>query len=246
MNHEAGQGKVAVITGASSGIGRATSLRFAREGFLVYAAARRVALLEELRDEFLACKPGANGAIIPAKLDVTSEDDVSGLASKIDADGNHVDVLFNNAGMGKNIGLEETDPGLWNATIAANLTSVYLVTRAFLGLLRRSPTGGIIVNNASVAADRGFVGFSAYAAAKAGVAGFSRVLRNELRPQGVRVTTLVAGATDSDFWIDVEGEWDRSRMMKCETIADIIFSTATLPREAVVEELVVMPSGGAL
>ena len=233
--------KTAVITGASSGIGRASALALSAAGFDLLLCGRDSSRLDDLKSEI----EGGSGIVHIFKCDVADLLQVKNLVERASELWSSVDLLFNNAGAGKVVALEETSDELWHDTIGTVLHGTFYCCREFLPLLKRS-SRALIINNASVAAHRGFPGFTAYSAAKGGVAAFSRSLREELRSSGIRVTTLSAGATDTPFWNDLAGEWDRSQMMSAGTVAEMIRHIAELPPSAQVEELLLMPSGGAL
>jgi NADP-dependent 3-hydroxy acid dehydrogenase YdfG len=233
--------RTAVITGAGTGIGKATTRALADEGFELLLCGRRLEPLEALKREVTD-----SGAKVYMEIcDVSVEADVRAMAAEAGRHWGHVDVLFNNAGSGKVLPLEESSIELWNETVGSSLTGTFLCCREFMPLLRAA-AAGLIINNASVAARRGFAGFAAYSAAKGGVAAFSAALREELRPAGVRVSTLFIGATDSPFWEGVAGEWDRGRMMTCEDIGRIIAQIAATNGGVVVEEINLMPVSGTL
>lgn len=233
--------KSAVITGASAGIGRATAIEFTKRGFEVLICARRIEPLQQLADEI--AKSG--GVVHVHECDVASVESVRALAVYADTLWDHVDVLFNNAGSGSAIALQDTSDEAFDGMIDSCIKGTFFCCREFLRLLSAAPSA-VIINNASIAARRGFPNFSAYSAAKGGVAAFSQSLREELRPRNIRVTTLFAGATDTPYWDTVPGEWDRSAMMSSETVAQIVVNAATLPPSAQMEEIQVMPAGGAL
>lgn len=233
--------KFAVVTGASSGIGRSAALELARAGYKVCLAARD---LEKLRSVAAEISAGG-GEAYPVQCDVSDSRQVDMLTEQVGNLTTSVDVLFNNAGSGLALPLEETTDAIWEKTIGSILSGTFYCTRLLLPLLKQS-AGALIINNASVAAHRGFPNFAAYAAAKGGVLAFSRALREELRPRNIRVTVLSAGATDTPFWDEVEGEWDRSRMMTCDTIGQLVRQIAEFPDCAQLEEIRVMPTGGAL
>lgn len=233
--------RTAVITGGSSGIGLAAARALAERGFDLLICSRNEITLATAVEGLKHFKTKVYGYT----CDVSREADVADLATAAERHLGHVDLLFNNAGTGKFVSLADTSLELWQDTIAASLTGTFLCCRAMLPLLLKSQTP-VIINNASVAAHRGFPNNGAYSAAKGGVAAFSRAIREELRPTGIRVTTLYPGATDSAFWDAVEGEWDRSRMMKCEDIGKLIVQIAETSACAMVEEIYLMPAGGAL
>lgn len=233
--------KTAVITGASSGIGRATALYLAGLGFELIICSRNGDKLAGVVEEIRA----GGGVAEEVAADVSMVEGVGKLAAAVKREWQHLDVLFNNAGMGRILPLEETADDLWFQTINTSLYSTFACCRELMPLLKAAQ-GGLIINNASIAAHRGFPNFSAYSAAKGGILSFSRSIREELRPFGIRVTTLSMGAVDSDFWINQEGEWNREQMMTCESVAELIGSLVQFPQAGTVEEITIMPQAGAL
>ena len=234
-------GPVALVTGASRGIGRAIAVELARRGFSVAVAARDAADLRETARMVTDC----GGRALVVRCDVARASDVSRALKRCGAEFGHLDVLVNNAGAGRFASIDETDPALWDATISCNLTGAYLVTRAALPLLRGAGSP-VILNIASIAAIRPFVKMAAYAASKAGLLAFSRVLREELRPEGIRVAVLLPGATSSHFWDTAGVDWDQARMMNPARVAAMAADIVMQPPDMLTEEVIVMPSGGAM
>jgi len=230
-----------VITGASSGIGRATALHFGSLGYELIVCSRNAEKLAQVVEEIRA----SGGVAEAVAADVSGAEGVGTLAAAATERWGHLDVLFNNAGTGRIIPLEQTSDEVWFQTINTSLFGTFACCRDLLPLLKAAP-GALIINNASIAAHRGFANFSAYSAAKGGILAFSRAIREELRPFGIRVTTLSMGAVDSDFWLNQEGEWNREQMMTCESVAELIASLVEFPQAGTVEEITVMPRAGAL
>ena len=233
--------RVAIITGAGRGIGRGIALELAAHGFAVMLAARTEAQLRLLVSEIVT----AGGRADMALCDVRDPAQVSRLFQECDNRLGTPTVLINNAGVGQFISTPLTTDEIWNETIGINLTGAFLCCREAISYFEKAG-GGLIINNASIAAVRGFPNFAAYTASKAGLVGLSRSLREELRPRKIRVSVVVPGATDSPFWDNLEGEWDRERMISSESVAKLIATIALQPPELQVEELTIMPSGGAL
>jgi NAD(P)-dependent dehydrogenase (short-subunit alcohol dehydrogenase family) len=230
------RGKVAVLTGASRGIGLAIAQGLAEAGCRVALAARfrDPRQLREIRKIGSFSQP----------CDVCDEHSVSAFFAVVKQRFGRVDVLVNNAGIGgPSRNVAELSPGDWREVINTNLTGMFLATRAALPLMKR---GASIVNNLSVSAKGVFPGMSAYNASKHGAAGFTNTLREELRGQGIRVIGLYPGATDTAIWEQFWPQAPRRRMMSPETIARAVVFALSLPPEATVEELVIAPTGGAL
>lgn len=233
--------KVAVITGAGRGIGREVARQLAGAGFSVVVVARTEAEIGALAEELV--RAGHRALAVPA--DVSRVKEIEGLFGRVKGEFGRVDVLINNAGIGSAAEVEGTDEDLWDRTMDTNLKGAFFAIREALPLFDAAG-GGVVVNVASMAALRGFPAFSCYSASKAGLLGLTRSLREELRPRKVRVAAVSPGATNSSIWDEMEGEWDRSRMMTCEAVAATIVHVATQAEGVLVEDVVLMPSGGAL
>jgi len=239
-------GKVALITGASRGIGLAIAMALAREGCnLVVTWRDRKALDAAQRRLKLAARAGAPAPQILAHVaDVRDPKSVAALFAAVKKQFGRLDILINNAGISHAMAEVERLPlATWREVIETNLTGTFLITQAALPLLRR---GGTIINNLSVAATRVFAGQSAYCAAKHGALGLTRTLREELRPRGIRVIALMPGATNTDIWNQFWPEAPRKRMLRAETVAQAVLDALLLPSESTMEEITLMPTGGAL
>jgi short-subunit dehydrogenase len=233
--------KTAIVTGAGRGIGEAIARMLFRAGYRLLLAARSEDELKQVQ-ESLSSDPAA---VSVCRCDVRSAKDVSGLMQQCSSDFARLDVLVNNAGVGDYLTLDRTSDASIDATLETNLRGTILCCREALPLLRANP-GATIINIASIAAVRAFAGFSVYSAAKAGVVAFSNALREELRKDMIRVCTVLPGPTVSDFWNHIEGDWDRSRMMSADDVAQAVAAMLTMPPTACLDELVLMPAGGSL
>jgi len=186
--------KVAVITGASSGIGYATAKLFAREGAKLILGARRITALETLVAEITQ----AGGQAIALAGDVQDERYAQALVTlAVDRFGG-LDVAFNNAGtigaMGTSTDVSLTD---WENTIKTNLTSAFLGAKHQIPALLQRGSGSIIFTSSFVGHTVGFPNMSAYAASKAGLIGLTQALATEFGAQGIRVNALLPGGTDT-------------------------------------------------
>jgi NAD(P)-dependent dehydrogenase (short-subunit alcohol dehydrogenase family) len=184
-------GKVAVVTGAGRGIGRAIARRLAASGAGVVLAARGVPQLEET----LRLIESAGGRATAVSADVSMERDVERLASESREAFGGVDVLVNNAGVAPSAGIEEMEPAVFDRIVATNIRAVYLCTRAFWGDL--AARRGAIVNISSVAALDPFPGLGAYGASKAFVNLYTKALAQEGKPLGIRVFGVAPGAVET-------------------------------------------------
>jgi len=181
-------GRVAIVTGAARGIGRAVMRRFAREGAVVYAVDR---IEDELTSEVDALRAeGANAFV--AALDITDPAAVDELMSRIERDAQRLDVVANVAGIIALETLEATSTETFDAILAVNLRGPFLMMRAAIPLLRRSG-GGSIINVSSRAGTVGSLRESAYCASKFGLEGLSRAAALELESDGIAVNTITPG-----------------------------------------------------
>jgi NAD(P)-dependent dehydrogenase (short-subunit alcohol dehydrogenase family) len=185
--------KIALVTGAGSGIGREAALAFARRGAWVYGAGLTEKGLLETRALIVA----AGGKMEVAVADVSSEADVAAIASRIATEQGRLDVAFNNAGItGEAHRIEDYPSADFDKVLRVNLTSIFLGLKYELPLMVRSG-GGTICNTASVAALTGPGGMCAYAASKHGIHGLTRVASMENGAHNIRVNTLAPGWTDT-------------------------------------------------
>ena len=234
-------GQVALVTGAGRGIGRAVAAAFAREGALVVLAARSTRELASVQREIEA----AGGRAVVAPTDVRQEPAVAALVTRTLAEGGRLDCLVTAAGLAAFAPVADAKTEDWDQLIAVNLRGAFLCCRAVLPAMTAQGRGTII-NIGSVVTSRILAGSGAYTAAKYGLLGFSRVLAEEMRPHGVRVGVLSAGATDTPLWDAVPQPPDRALMLKPALIAEAALLMATLPQGATLEELTLLPQGGVL
>ena len=190
-------GKIAIVTGASSGIGRATAKLFAAEGAKVVVAARRQAELDKLIAEIQA----ENGEAIALAGDVQSEDFAQALVALAISRFGRLDVAFNNAGTmgeaGPTTGVSERG---WSEALATNLTSAFVGAKHQLAPMLQQGSVSIIFTGTFVGYTCSFPGVAAYAASKSGLIGLTQALAAEYGPQGVRVNTILPGAVDTPMY----------------------------------------------
>jgi len=234
-------GRVALVTGAGRGIGRAVALAFAAEGAAVALAARSRADLAEVAGEIRA----QNGRALAVPTDVTQDGAVEALVEQTLVELGRLDVLVTSAGTAAFAPVADSKPGDWDAMLALNLRAVMVCCRAVLPAMMRQRSGTIL-NVGSIATKRALPGSAVYTATKIAVDGFSRVLAEELRPHGVRVGVLVAGAVDTPLWDTLGASPPRDRMLRPEDVARAAVLMAALPPHASLEELTLLPAGGIL
>jgi NAD(P)-dependent dehydrogenase (short-subunit alcohol dehydrogenase family) len=227
-----------LVTGATQGIGRATAFAFGRTGYRVGVCARTGPKVDALVAELRAEGVEAAGA----EADVADPEQVRRAVAGVVEHLGEIGVLVNNAGVLIARPFEELTLEDWDATMATNLRSLYLVTREVLPGMRRRREG-TIVNVASLAGRNGFAGGTAYTASKHAVLGFARSLMLEVRKDGVRVVTVCPGSVDTGM---IRGQpmlkSDPDRILKPEDVADTILHAVRLPGRALVSELDIRPT----
>ena len=194
--------QVAVVTGASRGIGRAIAQEFAKLGATVVVNyANSSSSAEELVDQIITA--GGNATALQA--DVSKEEEVDNLVKTVLEKFNKIDILVNNAGITRDTLLLRMKPADWQAVINLNLTGVYLCTRAVSkGMLKKR--SGRIINIASVAGQMGNPGQANYSAAKAGVIGLTKTLAREFASRGITVNAVSPGFIDTDMTSELQSE----------------------------------------
>jgi NAD(P)-dependent dehydrogenase (short-subunit alcohol dehydrogenase family) len=224
-------GKFAIVTGGSSGIGAACADALAAEGAAVLACGRRFA-------PGAAATP-ALGEIVRAGLDVTDEAQVRARFGELP----ELDLVVCAAGVGTFAPILNADAAELRAMLEVHVTGTFLCAREALRRMQPRRRGHIVAIGSHVA-HRAFTECAGYTAAKAGQAGLVRVLAEEARPYDVRVTNLLAGATDTPIWDDRPG-FDRARMMRPSDVAGFLISIVARTGISI-EEVTVMPPAGAL
>lgn len=229
-----------LITGASQGIGAAIAGAFAEH----FGAEARLALVARTAEklEAVAARCRAHGAEAEAFVcDVTDDHAVDAMAAAVLARFGAPDVLVNNAGAFRPGGVLDMTAADFRADLAINLTSAFLVTHAFLPRMVERGTGDVFFI-ASVASTQGYPRGVAYGAAKHGLLGLARSLREEVKPHGLRVMTLLPGATYTDSW--AASDLPAERFMPPEDIAQLVVDLHGLSPRTVVEEILLRPQLG--
>lgn len=228
----------ALVTGATQGIGRATAFALGRAGYRVGVWARTAARVDALVTELKGEGIEAAGAA----ADVSDPTQVTRAVAHLAEALGEASLLVNNAGVLIARPFEELTLEDWDVTMATNLRSLYLVTRAVLPAMRRRREG-TIVNVASLAGRNGFAGGTAYAASKHAVLGFGRSLMLELRKEGIRVITICPGSVDTGMLRDQPMlKSDPQRILRPEDVADAVLHAVQLPARALVSELDIRPT----
>ncbi|MBD2075376.1 SDR family oxidoreductase [Phormidium sp. FACHB-592] len=234
--------RYALVTGASSGIGRATALAFAQAGIHLALVSRTQSKLEAVAAD--AAQYGVTVRCYP--IDLLQVEHVQEKIAAIAAV-EPIDILVNNAGMGYTASLANTPLADWQRVLTLNLTSVFQCIQGVLPSMRERQQGTII-NVSSIAGQQVFPDWGAYCVSKFGLVALSKTLAAEERHRGIRVVTISPGSVNTPIWDTdtVHADFDRASMLTPETVAQSILYTALLPQDAVIEDLTLMSSVGAL
>ena len=234
------RGQVALITGATRGIGVALAHQLATQGCDLILTGRSQSALTRIRRQLSR----GQRRILAESCDVRDPGSVDALFRATRKQFGRLDIVINNAGIAHpNLAIDQLPFVLWKDVMATNLDGMFLITQAALPLMKR---GGTIVNNLSIAATRVFAGSAAYNASKHGALGFTNTLREELRPKGIRVIGLLPGATDTDIWKTLWPQAPRRKMMSPKIVAEAVVCAITLASRATVERLEILPTSGTL
>ena len=233
---------VALITGASRGIGAAAARAFAAAGYDLLLLARSSEALEALAAELRQ----ARRQVETCSVDLAKPEQIAPALQDLLGRGLTPTVLINNAGAAYTGSLAEMPLERWQWLLQLNLTSVFQVCQAVLPALREQ--GGHIINVSSHAARNAFPDWGAYCTSKAALASFSRCLAEEERQHGIRVSTLTLGAVNTPLWDSetVHSSFDRRAMLSPERVAEALLSLAQQPSSQIVEDATLMPAAGVL
>ncbi len=231
--------KTAIITGASSGIGRATALALADQGARLCLLARSGGRLDEVRDE--AVRRGA-ADVSPYVCDVREEAEVEDAVKAALERFGRIDILINSAGLSLNGEVEDYNLSDWRTVIDTNLTGTFLTCRAVIPAMKRGG-GGQIINISSGAGRNGIKHMAAYCASKFGVIGFTESLALEVRNHNIRVSVLLPGSVATDFSrVARRGTAeDAGYSMTAEEVASVIVAMLAQPVQAWMSEVVLRP-----
>ena len=230
--------KIALVTGASSGLGRDISIKLSNIGYHLILAARSITGLEITSNNIK--KSGGSSTIIPT--DVTDPSSIKKLALQTLKIG-FVDVIINNAGIGIFNKIEDTKIEDWDLQMSVNLRGAFLISQAFIPKMKQLKKGMLIFMN-STAGLKGYPYSVAYVSSKFGLRGFSKSLREELREYNIKVVSIHPGAIDTPFWDNIETNFSRDEMMKIDEIADTVIHAVQQNQIATVEEVVLRRTAG--
>ncbi|RMD90996.1 MAG: SDR family NAD(P)-dependent oxidoreductase [Calditrichaeota bacterium] len=230
--------KVALITGASRGIGRATALALAREGANVVIASRTMSDLQQLAREI----GNLGRKVLPIEADISRESQIKEMIKAAVNKFTGLDILVNNAGIGRFGRVAEFSTQDWDEMFDVNIRGLFLCTREALPYLKTREES-VIVNIASLAGKNFFAGGAGYAATKWAVLGFSKCLMLEERENGVRVIAICPGSVDTHFFHHPSlPKPNREKILKPDDVARIIVEAIKLPQRAMVSEIEIRPT----
>jgi len=235
------KGQVAIITGASRGIGKAVATRLAQEGV-------RLCMVARSREKLVALAktlPASGDNYITIGADVRDEEQVKNMVESTISVFGQIDILVNSAGITIFKSLDETSQEDWDITMDTNLKGTFLCIKHVVPHMLSRRTGDI-VNISSIAGRQGFENSSAYCASKFGVIGLSKALSLELRKQGLRVITICPGAVDTPLWDSITHPPDRSKMLQPRDVANMIHDVLAFSDRGVIDEITVTPPLGVL
>ncbi len=230
-----------IITGASKGIGRAIAEIFAANGHHLFLCSRNELALYKTVEELVTKYPNSR---VKAKVrDLSIKEEVENFAQWILDNGVTIDVLINNAGNFEPGSVHNEPDGALENMLAINLFSAYHLTRKLIGKMMQQKSGHVF-NICSIASLNAYKNGGAYSISKFALHGFSKNLREEMKPYRIKVTSVFPGAVLTDSW----GDYDNSsnRIMEANDIAKMIFSSAQLSPQACVEDIVIRPQLGDL
>ncbi|HEV2348369.1 MAG TPA: SDR family NAD(P)-dependent oxidoreductase [Terriglobia bacterium] len=230
--------KVVVVTGGSRGIGLAIARACAGEG-------ARVAMVGRDRKALTRAARQIAGDVQTIAADITQPKQVGRVFGRIGKRFGRIDVLVNNAGVFTYKAFARTTLADWRRNIETNLTAVFLTTQAALPLLARS-RGPHLINILSISSREAFPKCSAYTASKFGALGLTRVLRQELRELGIRVTAVLPGATNTRLMDEFDFPVHRDQVIQPEDVAGVVLAALMTPARTTQEEIVLAPTRGSL
>jgi len=224
--------KVAIVTGASRGIGRAISVALAQEAATVVLAARSIQKLQETADK--VTEAGGKAEIVVTEL--TEEESIKGLVKVTNEKFSRLDILVNNAGVTHLAKLEETATEDWERCMQVNARAPFILCREALPLLKKSQAG-YIINIASVVGVKGYPLQSAYTSSKHALRGMTISLAEELKGSNIRVHLLCPGGVDTELVQKVRPDIKKDELMQPEEIAELVLYLVTHKGNAVIDEL---------
>lgn len=225
--------KIAIVTGASKGLGRAIATALVHKGCIVYGLARNGQVLSQVQREL--------GELFkPIPLDMTDSKAVQSWVVETFSEDYGPDILINNAGLGFFKSVDKTSLEEWHDAMNINLNALYYITSAITPLMKARSTSCHIINIGSILGRIGRSEGTAYCASKFGVRGFSEALYIELRPYNIKVTCLNPGSIETDFF-ESSGIFPHDNMLHPEDLANTVVHVLETPDNMLINELIIRP-----
>jgi NAD(P)-dependent dehydrogenase (short-subunit alcohol dehydrogenase family) len=224
-----------LITGGTRGIGRAIALRFLKEGFYVFTCGSSEKSVESLRAE------DHSGRLQVEKVNLENRDELLSWVARVEEKAPSLNILINNAGIFLPGSIETEEEGVFDKLISLNLAASYHASRTCLPMLRKADKAHIftVCSTASIMA---YPNGGSYCISKFGLLGMTKVLREELKPSGIRVTALILGAVNTDSWAG--SGLPAERFINPDDVAETVFSAWSLSSGSVAEEILMRPQLG--
>ena len=229
------------ITGATKGIGRSTAITFANAGWDLILLSRDLEMMEILKYELSDTQSKIN----LVKCDLSNENEIEKSVKKSIKKYGSPSVLINNAGSAFNGNLLEMSLKKWQEIIQINLTSVFQICSLIVPIMRKN--GGLIINVSSHASYNAFPQWGAYCVSKSALAMFTKCLREEERSNSIRACTITLGSVNTTLWDSesIKSDFDRTFMLSSTKVSNTILYIAEQPESQLIEDLTLMPAGGA-
>ena len=232
--------KIAIVTGASTGIGKYMSIELSKKDFTVILISRNKNKLQSVEDKI---KKHGNDCMI-LEADISQESSIEYIFDKIKAY-KKIDILINNAGLGIFNKIENTTYADWDIQMNTNLKGSFMMTKNIVPLMIKNNSGKIVFIN-SVAGLNPYPYSSIYVASKYGLRGFSSSIREELREHNIKVISVHPGAIDTPFCNNIKGDFPRDKMLSSIDIASSVIDAILSPNNIVQEEVVIRATAGDL
>lgn len=226
--------KIAIVTGASSGIGAAFSQALVHKKATVYGLARSTDKLKHVQQQL-------GDSFIPVTLDITNHQEIDHWIRQTFDKNNLPDILINNAGLARFADVESLSLDDWQTMIETNLSGVFYVSRRVIPLMKANNTTCHIVNIASIAGKVGSPQLSGYNASKFGVRGFSEALFKELRYDKIKVTCFCPGSIATDFFNKANNSESHDNMMQPEDVARVLINILETPDNFLINDITMRP-----
>ena len=230
--------KNAIVTGASTGLGKHLSIELSQNNYHVFLIARNIEKLEIVKENIL--DSGGDCSVFAA--DISNDNDINKISEVVDKIA-QVDVLVNNAGIGIFNKIENTSVDEWDKHISVNLRGSFLMSKMVVPNMKKNKSGKIIFIN-SVAGLHPYPYSSAYVASKFGLTGFSSSLREELRESNIKVLSYHPGAIDTPFWNNSKTDFPRKEMLSSKDVAESIVSSILAKKNIVHEQVIIRRTAG--